>query len=549
VGGWIDLYTVPDLLVRAAARDPDGDALVFPGERASYAALLDRATTMARSLAAMGVTKGDHVGMVLPNMPTYVDVLLGTMLLGAWAVPINSRYKARELAYVIEDADLKVLFTTDTIDEHTDYVALLDEAFPDRVDAADRFALGLGGAPKLDAVVVIGDRVPAGMVGWGEFQSLAAQVTSDEIERRRERIALRDVALMMYTSGTTAMPKGCPLSHEALVRPAMEAGRTRFELTAADRMWDPLPIFHMSFVLPFIACVDAGAALLSMERFEPGEALAYMARERATVNFASFPTITEALLNHPDYDAAKVPFRLINTVAPPDMLRSMQERIPTARLISAYGLTEAGGVVSFGEPTDTLEQRTTTSGRPFRGIEVQIRDLDTDVTVGVGERGEILLRGYCLFEGYYKDAEKNALTHTADGWFRTGDIGALDADGRISYLGRAKDMLKVGGENVAAVEIEGYLSSHPAVMLAQVVAAPDAKYSEVAAAFVQLKPGAAASEQELIEFCQGRIASFKVPRYVRFVTEWPMSATKIQKYRLRDQIADELLRSSVGIRP
>ena len=540
MGAWIDLYTLPDLLVRAAERDGDGDALVFPGERISFSGLLARATAVAHSLAALGVTKGDHVGMVLPNMAEYVDVMLGSMLLGAWAVPINSRYKARELRYVIENADLKLLFTTDAVDEFVDYTALLGEAFEDLRAQRDPHALELAAAPRLDQIVVIGDRAPAGTIGWAAFDALAEQVDADEIERQRGRTALRDVALMMYTSGTMAMPKGCPLSHEALVRPAMEAGRTRFELTRADRMWDPLPMFHMSFVLPFVACLDAGAALLSMERFEPGPALAYMARERCTVNFASFPTITEAFLNHPDFATTDLSFRVINNVAPAAQLRSMQERLPFARLISAYGLTEAGGVCAFGEPGDTLEQRTTTSGRPFRGIEVQIRDLDTDTVLAAGERGEILLRGWCLFEGYYKDAAKNAATHTTDGWFRTGDIGSLDADGRISYLGRAKDMLKVGGENVAAAEIEGFLSTHPAVMLAQVVGAADAKNDEVPAAFVQLKPGACASEQELIEFCRGQIASFKIPRYVRFVTEWPMSATKIQKYRLRDALAAEL---------
>ena len=540
MGAWIDLYTLPDLLVRAAQRDPDGDALVFPGRRISFAELLDRATAVARSLAALGVTKGDHVGMVLPNMAEYVDVMLGTMLLGAWAVPINSRYKARELAYVIENADLRVLFTTDAIDEFVDYAALLAEAFGDLAEQTDPLALRLAGAPKLETIVMLGRRTPGGTLGVEAFGAAAMQVDPAEIDRRRERIALRDVGLMMYTSGTTAMPKGCPLSYEALVRPAMEAGRTRFELTPSDRMWDPLPMFHMSFVLPFIACLDAGAALLSMERFEPGPALAYMADEAATVNFAAFPTITEAFLNHADFDAAKLRFRLINTVAPPATLQSMQERLPFARLISAYGLTEAGGVVAFGEPTDSLEQRTTTSGRPFRGIEVQVRDLDTGHVVGTGERGEILLRGYCLFEGYYKDPAKDAATRTDDGWFRTGDIGCLDPDGRISYLGRDKDMLKVGGENVAAAEIEGFLSTHPAVMLAQVVAAPDAKYDEVPAAFVQLKPGARATADELVEYCRGQIASFKVPRHVRFVTEWPMSATKIQKYRLRQRIEDEL---------
>jgi fatty-acyl-CoA synthase len=536
VGSITELYTIADLLVRAATRDPDGDCVVFPNERTSYRVQLDRAVQAARSLAALGVEKGDHVAMVLPNMAEFVDVMLGTMLLGAWAVPINSRYKAHELGYVVENADVKVLFTTDTTDEFTDYVALLREAFPDLPRPAD--------APLLETVVVIGSTAPAGTMGWAEFQSLAASVEADEIDRRRSRVAVRDVGLMMYTSGTTAMPKGCPLSYEALVRPALEAGRSRFELVAGDRMWDPLPMFHMSFVLPFIACLDAGAALLSMHRFEPGEALRYMEREEVTVNFASFPTITEAFLNHPDFASTKLSFRLINNVAPPDALRSMQARMPFARQISAYGLTEAGGVVAFSEPSDTADQRATTSGRPFRGIEVQTRDLETDAISAPSEPGEILIRGYCLFEGYYKDAAKNDETRTADGWFRTGDIGMLDPDGRISYLGRAKDMLKVGGENVAAAEIEGFLARHPAVMLAQVVSAPDAKYTEVAAAFVQLKPGETATEDELIELCRGKIASFKTPRYVRFVNEWPMSATKIQKYVLRQTIATELAGSS-----
>jgi fatty-acyl-CoA synthase len=532
MGAVTELYTIPDLLVRAAEREPDGDCLVFPDEHISFRAQLDRATQVARSLAALGVGKGDHVAMVLPNMAEYADVMLGTMLLGAWAVPINSRYKSRELAYVVENSDVKVLITTDTIDEFTNYVALLREAFPDLPRPA--------GAPLLETVVVVGSSIPNGTMGWAEFQALAESIDVAEIDRRRSRIAIRDVGLMMYTSGTTAMPKGCPLSYEALVRPALEAGRTRFELVAGDRMWDPLPMFHMSFVLPFIACLDAGAALLSMRRFEPGESLRYMEREKVTVNFASFPTITEAFLNHPNFAGTNLSFRLVNNVAPPDLLRSMQARMPFARQISAYGLTEAGGVVAFSEPTDNADQRATTSGRPFRGIELQIRDLDTDVVLGAGERGEILIRGYCLFDGYYKDDVKNAETHTLDGWFRTGDIGVLDDGGRISYVGRAKDMLKVGGENVAAAEIEGFLALHPAVMLAQVVSAPDEKYTEVVAAFVQLKPAAAATEEELIEFCRGKIASFKVPRYVRFVTDWPMSATKIQKYVLRQSIATEV---------
>ena len=196
-------------------------------------------------------------------------------------------------------------------------------------------------------------------------------------------------------------------------------------------------------------------------------------------------------------------------------------------------------MVSFNELTDTLDQRSTTCGRPFSGIEIRIVDPETGEPRGVGEHGEINIRGYCLFEGYYRDPEKTAETMDADGWLHTGDLGSLDLDGRISYHGRLKDMLKVGGENVAAVEIESYLGTHPAVKIAQVVSAPDPKYVEVPAAFVELHEDIEMTADELVEYCRGKIASFKVPRYVRFVTEWPMSATKIQKYRLREWIESE----------
>lgn len=535
-----DVYTLPDLVVRAAGRDPDGDALVFPEGRVSFAELYDRAVDAARSLAALGVGTGDKVGILMSNCQEFVDILLGSQLLGAWAVPINARYKAKELGYVIADADLRVLVTTDKVVEHVDFVALLDEAFPELSQQSDPLALAMASAPELRSVVLHGDRTPSGMLGWQDFVDGAAAIGAEAIELSRSRLAIRDVAMMMYTSGTTAMPKGCPITYEALVRPAVEAGRTRFFLAPEDRMWDPLPMFHMSFVLPFIGCLDAGAALLSMERFDPDVAIAYMRDEQATVNFASFPTITEALLNHPEWDDDAMSIRLVNNVGPPDLLVSMQERMPSAVQISAYGMTECGGVICFGDVNDSLAKRSETSGWPFRGIEVQIRDLETDEILPPGNRGEILVRGYCVFEGYYKDPDKNAEAFTDDGWFRTGDICALDEDGRVTYDGRVKDMLKVGGENVAAAEIEGLLSQHPSVMLAQVVSAPDNKYMEVPAAYIQLIEGTEATEAELIDFCTGKVAGFKVPRYVRFVTEWPMSATKIQKVRLREEIAREL---------
>jgi len=535
-----DVYTLPDLLARAVNRNPEADAVVFPDQRVTYLELFQRATNAARSLKALGVDSGDSVGILMSNCQEFVDLLLGSQFIGAIPVPINARYKAKELAYVIDDAQLKVLMTTDRIIEHVDFVSLLLEAFPEITNQENPESLSLTTAENLKSIVLFGGRSPDGMIDQESFESIREQVSEETIEINRSRLKIRDIAMMMYTSGTTANPKGCPITHEALVRPAMEAGRTRFNMTANDRMWDPLPMFHMSFVLPLIGCIDAGAALLTMEYFEPATALAYMKSENATLNFASFPTIMEALLNHKDYDAEGLKIRIVNNVGPADLLVSMQNRMPRAIQISAYGLTECGGVVSFGHIEDSLQKRTETSGKLFRGIEAQIRDPETDEILGSDQQGEILIRGYCVFEGYHNAPEKNKEAFTSDGWFRTGDLCSLDNEGRVTYHGRIKDMLKVGGENVAAVEIEGFLSHHPAIQLAQVVSAPDNKYVEVPAAFIQLKEGMSATEEEIIDFCKGQLSSFKIPRYVRFVTEWPMSATKIQKIRLREQIAAEL---------
>jgi fatty-acyl-CoA synthase len=540
MNNWTEVCTYGDLVARGAGRWPDTTAVVMNDERLTYAELQDRAVQAARSLAGLGVVKGDMVGLLVPNCMAGVEVMFGAAMLGATIVPINARFKARELSHVIRDGDLKVLVTSDVVADHVDFVKLLHEALPSLAGSPDAAALDLPEAPELRAAVLCGSATAPGFLTQAQFDAAGADVTADEVHLRRRRVALRDRALMIYTSGTTAMPKGCPLSHEALVRTACEAGRTRFRFVHGDRFWDPLPLFHMSFILPLIGVLDAGGTFISMTHFEPAAALAQMEREHITGMFPTFPAVTQALLNHPNYKAETLAdVRITNNVAPPDTLRAMQAAMPQAVQISAYGLTECGGVVAFNDPDDTYEQRMTTQGHPFAGIEVCAKDEDGNV-LSPGVRGELCIRGYNVFEGYYKDPDKTAEAFDADGWFHTGDLGVVDADGRVTYQGRLKDMLKVGGENVAAIEIESFLATHPAVSIAQVVGVPDPKYVEVAAAFIELKPGATATEQELIDHCMGGLSRFKVPHYVRFVTEWPMSATKVQKFRLRDQLSEEL---------
>ncbi len=536
--------TLVAALLHAAAQHGDRDALVFPDTRLTWSALAERASARAMSLIAFGLKPGDHLGILMPNCPEFIELLYGAMLAGAVAVPVNARYKADELAYVVENADLRGLITSDLASEYVDFAALLQQAFPSLAEAENPRCLALPQAPELRFVTRISNSttVASGFAPWREFETAAQSAAQSSLAERRAGLSGENPAIMMYTSGTTAHPKGCPLSHAALARNGAAMNRERYFLAPEDRFWAPLPMFHMSSILPLLACCDAGAALLSMNRIEAGAALEMMAEEGATVAFPSFPTITAELINHPRFaetDLSRI--RRLNNVAPIEMLRRFQAAFPQAVQTGAYGLTESCGVVAFNHPDEDFETRLTTCGAPFGDFEARIVDPDTLAPLPADSRGEILIRGSCVFQGYYKSPEKNAESFV-DGWFRTGDLGSLDSAGRIRFHGRLKDMLKVGGENVAAVEIESFLATHPDVKLAAVIGVPDARLLEVAAAFIELNPGASASEADILDFCNGRIASFKAPRHVRFVREWPMSSTKIQKFRLREQFDAEQAR-------
>ncbi len=536
----MNFTTFGDLPVRGAALFGDHDAVVFPDRRHSYCSLLHAAERVARSLWGLGVRPGDHVGVLMPNCMDFLEVLFGAAMLGAPVIPVNARFRGRELSYVVANADLKVLVTSDIIDQRTNYVDILHDCLGGLSEAAQATNLRLGCAPELRCVVLLGSGSPAGMLDREGFEAAAEGVSVEEVRRARSRVSVGDVALMIYTSGTTADPKGCPMTHEQLVRTSL-VGCERFELRSGDVFWDPLPLFHMSSILPLIGCLEAGASFATLTHFTPAAAIAQMIAEQATHCFSTFPTITTALLSHPDWDAEALgSVRFMNNVAPPDALAEIHRLLPNMRHSNAYGLTECGGVVAFNSPDDPPEVVPYFSGRPFRGVEVQVRDFETGLPRPPGERGEIWCRGYNVFDGYYKDPEKTAECFDADGWFNTGDIGCFDAEGRIGYLGRVKDMLKVGGENVAAIEIESCLQTHEAIAIAQVVGIPDDFYMEVPAAFIELSPGASLDEDEVVNFCKRRIAGFKVPRHVRFVTSWPLSATKIQKFRLKEQICQEL---------
>jgi fatty-acyl-CoA synthase len=535
--------TLGDLLLDAWDRYPNRPALIFPDSQRTYSELVGNSMRIARGLRAMGVKPRDNVGILMPTSPELVEMLFGVALCGAVAVLINARFRSAELAYVIENAELVTLLTTDAVAEQVNFVERLNSALPELASAEDPQRLNLAAAPKLRNAVLLG-QPQSGFVTKQRFEAAAERVPELDVHRCRVSVCVRDPALILYTSGTTSQPKGCVLTHEAMVRTSIVLGKDRFRLTYEDKVWSPLPLFHIAATCPLIAVFAVGGCYISMGYFDPGVSLKLLRDHEVTLIFAPFVTFLQALAYHPDFkktDLSSV--KLMNScfaAQPKSVGEIYRVAMPGTLQLGTYGMTEASGIVSTGHYGMDPELGYTRLGTALLGVEVRIADAQTNVDVPTGERGEICLRGYSILSGYYRSPDKNAECFDAQGWFHTGDIGSLDGSGHVMFHTRLKDMLKVGGENVAAAEIEAQLTKHPAVKLAQVVGIPDPKYTEVPAAYIELHPGLEASEAELIELCRAETASYKVPRLVRFVTEWPMSASKIQKFQLRNRLIEEL---------
>ncbi|GEL25567.1 AMP-dependent synthetase [Pseudonocardia sulfidoxydans NBRC 16205] len=518
------MTTVPDLLDRRAVDSPD-QGVAFPDARMTYPELAAASRDAARALHALGVRAGDSVGLLLPGRLDSVLWWLAAARIGAVTVPVNVRLKARELAYMIENADMTVLLAA------AELAPVLDEALPD------------GAAPQLRAIVSLDDDTPPGWMPRADLEAVLS--TEADVATAQSAIDPADPVVMLYTSGTTSRPRGCLHSHASLVEEG-EAVTERLGLRPDDRFWTPLPMFHCGGFDVAMSALAGRCGMVHVGTFEPGRALAQLAGERCTVGFPAFDTIWVPVLDHPAFpDTDLSALRMVLNVGSPERMRSMQARLPHVVQMSCTGSTESFGFCCMGSPDDPADVRATTCGRPLRHMQARVVDPDTGVDVPAGTPGEFRFRGGSRFLRYHRDDALTAERIDVDGWFSSGDLVVADAEGRVAFVSRLKDMLKVGGENVAAAELEGFLGEHPAVGLVQVVAAPDAHYGEVPAAFVQLRAGAEATEDELIAFCRGTIAGFKVPRYVRFVDEWPMSGTKVQKFRLRDRLAAELAAGGV----
>ena len=522
-----EVTTLGDLLVRAAADRPDRLALVLPDERATFADLLAGATRVARGLHGLGVARGEHVAILMPNSVAFAEAVFGTMLAGCVAVPLNARHRAAELGYIIENAQAAVLLTSHDPGDPIDFLDIIVEAFPGV--SALRHIVSLRGD---DSRAVRRDAFLAG----GEA------ISEEAIDQARRCVRVRDPAMLIYTSGTTANPKGCILCHEAMTRGPVERARHRLSAGGHDVTWAAGPLFHIGSLAPFIGSVGVAGTFLCDAWFDPGRAIALMAEHRVTLAWPWFSAIVQGIIDHPDFSATRLAsLRHLFLIAPPTLVDRVQDLLPHAEILQACGMTETAGVFALCDAGEDRESRSNTQGKASPGVELRIVEPETRADLPDGTMGEILVRGYNVMDGYWAAPEKTAQALDADGWLGTGDLYTRLPGGSVVFGGRAKDMLKVGGENVAAIEVEAFLCTHPAVKTAEVVGRADPRLDEVPVAFVELYEGMAADEEALIAHCRGRIARYKVPRAIHFMAsaDWPMSATKIDKRALRARLRED----------
>ena len=528
--------TLGALIDEMAAARPDAEAVVFRGERLTYAALRDRADTLARALLALGVRKDDRVAVLLPNRPEWLVAAVAAAKLGALTVALSTFSTAREVGWTLEHAQPRVIVTMEAFRGH-EYLRAIRDVCPELAHSAPG-ALHSERLPELRAVIGIDSRRHDGVYAWADALDRACDVRPAALASAQAAVSDADVCFILYTSGSTATPKGVMLTHGGVIANGFDIGE-RQHLTAADRVWLAVPLFW-SFgaanALP--AIVTHGGTLVLQESFEPGEALALLDGERCSVYYG-MANMARALLEHPDRPRrALASMRTGLTIGLPEDLTMTMEAVNARQLCNVYGATETYGNCAVTDAEDPLELRSTTQGLALPGMHIRAVDPATDRPLPPNEVGELRVKGW-VTPGYYRDAEQTRVAFDADGFFKTGDLGAIGDDGRVRFRGRFKEMIKTGGINVAPLEVEAVLLSHPAVKQAYVVGLADRGKGEIAAAAIELHAGATASIETLTAFCRERLASYKVPARIVFrkADEFPRTATgKVQKPRLREEL-------------
>jgi fatty-acyl-CoA synthase len=516
--------TIGENLERTIARVPDADALVScqQGARYTYAELGEAVDRLAAGMLAGGLTRGDRVGVWGPNRAEWALVQYATAKIGVILVNINPAYRTNELEYALGQSGCRFLFSAREV-KGSDFVAMVDQVRPN-LRALER-------AIFFDST------------DWEEIASHGGP--TDEVRAIGEALDFDDPINIQYTSGTTGFPKGATLSHHNILNNGHFIAQL-LGYTEADRVCIPVPLYHcFGMVIGNLACTSRGACMVyPAEIFDPEATLRACAAERCT-SLYGVPTMFIAELGHPsfaDHDLSSLRTGIMaGSPCPVEVMKRVNSEMGIEQISIAFGQTETSPASTFVRVDDTLEHRCETVGQVMPHTEIKIIDPATGRIVQRGEAGEFCARGYLVMRGYWEDPERTRESIDAGGWMHSGDLATLDSDGYVRIVGRIKDMVIRGGENVYPREIEEFLYSHPQIADVQVIGVPDERYGEELMAWVVSRPGATLTEQEVREFCRGQIAHFKIPRYVKFVDAFPMTVTgKVQKFKMREAAIEEL---------
>jgi len=539
----IDL-TVGALLDDIAGRFPDNEALVYVdrGLRYSYREFNERCRQVAKGLLRLGVKKGDHLSIWAYNVPEWVVLQFATAKIGAVLVTVNTSYKSAELEYILKQSDSSTLFLVQGFKD-TDYVKTLGEVVPE-LPKSEPGALASAKLPFLKNVVFLGEGAPEGMLNFERMVELGQGVPDAELSAAESGLTPHEVINMQYTSGTTGFPKGVMLTHYNVVNNGFNIGEC-MRFTEKDRLCIPVPFFHcFGCVLGVMACVTHGSTMVPVEIFDPLKVLQAIEQERCTA-VHGVPTMFIAELEHPEFGKFDLTSLRTGIMAgsncPIEVMRRVIRDMHAGEITIAYGQTESSPVITQTRTDDPLELKVSTVGKVLPDVELKIVDIESGAELPPGKQGELCTRGYLVMKGYYKMPEETAKAIDADGWLHTGDLAVMDENGYCKITGRIKNMIIRGGENIYPREIEEFLYTHPKISDIQVYGVPDRKYGEQVMAAIVLKGGSSLTEEEVRQFCRGRIANYKIPRYVRFVDSYPMTASgKIQKFKLREMAIREL---------
>lgn len=542
---WVDGLTIGQALRQTAKRFPLSEALVFPQfqTRLTYTQFDAEVDRVARGLLALGLRPGDHIAVWATNWPQWVLLQFGSARVGVILVTINPAYRSSELAYVLKQSDIQVLFLIHQF-KTSNYFGMLYEAVPELASTAET-PLPAAEFPLLRQVVAISEVAGSGMLGWQEFLDRGASVPEEMLAKREAELHPGEPITIQYTSGTTGFPKGAMLTHRNLLLNAFYIGDCQ-GFTQHDRICIPVPFYHcFGCVLGTLcAAVYGSAMVIPHEYFQPQSTLDTLECERATAIYG-VPTMFIAMLDHPSCAGRNFSSLRTGVMAgspcPIEIMQRVVHQMHVTEVTIGYGLTENSPIITQTRTDDPLDLRVKTVGKPIPGVEVKLIDPVTGEELGDEQQGELCSRGHGVMLGYYKMPEATAAAIDEDGWLHTGDLALRQSNGYYRITGRIKDMVCRGGENIYPREIEEFLYTHPAIQDVAAVGVPDPKYVEEVAVWIRLRPGLALTEEELRHYCKGHLAHYKIPRYIRFVDQFPQTVTgKIQKFKIREQMIQEL---------